>query len=601
MELFKKNLELLRVSQPSLAVRVEREPKQNVVRVLLAKDGNPIPQIGSVSLHSNYYPLKEATDGLSDYVLNDNERPVIYGLGFGYHVLEILKRCQNSKVMVIEPMMSVFQAFLESVDLEPFIPNTKFCISTPPPKIVSSNQIDNWKKYEHQPSKRLSSNYFLRLDKAIETSIYLNVNRLKILVINPYYGGSLPTAKYCKQALNDIGHDVESVECDKFAEGFFSIKKTTRNKVNEEALSNQFSHFMGQLIAAKAADYQPDLIFALAQAPMTPEIIKNLKLLNVPIAFWFVEDFRTLSYWKEIASCYDYFFTIQRGDFFTELSSLGKNNFYYLPQGCYPGVHKEINLSQNDIDQYKADLSFMGSGYYNRVQSFPRLLNYDFKIWGTEWSLGSHIGSRVQNNNKRIDSNEIVKIYNAGKINLNLHSSTFHSSVNPVGDFVNPRTFEIAACGGFQLVDERSELAELMELGSEVATFNTIDDLCKKIDHYLKNEEEAKLITARGKERVLKEHTIQHRMHEMLTHVFMDNLNSLKERMSSHHRDPVSYYIDNVGDSSSLGKYLEQYRGLTDFSIKTMVDHIAKGKGKLNNEELLVLMTDQIVKSKVAL
>ena len=166
---------------------------------------------------------------------------------------------------------------------------------------------------------------------------------------------------------------------------------------------------------------------------------------------------------------------------------------------------------------------------------------------------------------------------------------------------MNPRTFEIAACGGFQLVDERSELAELMELGSEVATFNTIDDLCKKIDHYLKNEEEAKLITARGKERVLKEHTIQHRMHEMLTHVFMDNLNSLKERMNSHHRDPVSYYIDNVGDSSSLGKYLEQYRGLTDFSIKTMVDHIAKGKVKLNNEELLVLMTDQIVKSKVPL
>jgi spore maturation protein CgeB len=601
LELLKKNLELLRVSQPSLAVRVEREPKQSIVRVLLAKDGSPIPQVGSVSLHSNYYPLKEATDGVSDYVLNDNEMPVIYGLGFGYHVLEILKRCQNSEVLVIEPMMSVFQAFLESVDLEPFIPNTKFCISTPSPKIVSSNQIDNWNKYEHQPSKRLSNDYFRRLDKAIETSIYLNVNRLKILVINPYYGGSLPTAKYCKQALNDIGHDVESVECDKFAEGFFSIKNTTRNKVNEEALSNQFSHFMGQLIAAKAADYKPDLILALAQAPMTPETIKNLKLLNIPIAFWFVEDFRTLSYWKEIVSCYDYFFTIQRGDFFKELSSLGKNNFYYLPQGCYPEVHKEINLSQTDIDQYTADLSFMGSGYYNRVQSFPRLLNYDFKIWGTEWSLGSHIGSRVQNNNKRIESNEIVKIYNAGKINLNLHSSTFHNSVNPVGDFVNPRTFEIAACGGFQLVDERSELAELMELGSEVVTFNTIDDLCKKIDHYLEHEDEAKLITAKGKERVLKEHTIQHRMHEMLTHVFMDNLNSLKERMNSRYRDPVSYYIDHVGDSSSLGKYLDQYRGLTNFSIKTMVDNIANGEGRLSHEELLVLMTDQIVKSKVPL
>ena len=127
----------------------------------------------------------------------------------------------------------------------------------------------------------------------------------------------------------------------------------------------------------------------------------------------------------------------------------------------------------------------MGAGYYNRVQSFPRLLSHDFKIWGTEWALESDIGSRVQNKNKRLDPVDIVKIYNAGKVNLNLHSSTFHNGVNPVGDFVNPRTFEIAACGGFQLVDERSELAELIEPGTEVATFNSIDDLCNKVDYYL--------------------------------------------------------------------------------------------------------------------
>jgi spore maturation protein CgeB len=355
---------------------------------------------------------------------------------------------------------------------------------------------------------------------------------------------------------------------------------------------------MGQFIAAKAADYKPDLILALAQAPLTPEAIKNLKRLNIPIAFWFVEDFRTLSYWKEIASCYDYFFTIQRGEFFDELLSLGVNNFYYLAQGCLPEVHREINLPLEDINRYSADVSFMGAGYYNRVQSFPRLLNHDFKIWGTEWALESNIGSRVKNKNKRLDPVDIVKIYNAGKINLNLHSSTFHNGVNPVGDFVNPRTFEIAACGGFQLVDERSELAELIEPGTEVATFNSIDDLCNKVDYYLKHENEAKSIASKGRARVLKEHTIQHRMHEMLTHIFMRDLNSLKERVSSRYRDPVSYYIDHVGDSSALGIYLDQFRGLNEFSIKTMVNRIAEGEGDLSQEELLVLMTDQIVKSK---
>lgn len=598
MELFNKNLELLRSSQPGLASRLEREPKQNIVRIVLSKDGSPIPQIGPVSLHSNYYPLKEAIDGLSEYCLEEQQVPVVYGLGFGYHVLEILKRYHGSEVLVIEPVMSIFQSFMETVDLKPFIPNTKFIISTPPPKIVASNQTTNWKKYEHKASKRLSGDYFHSLDKAIEVSDYLSTNRLKILVVNPYYGGSLPTAKYCTQALNSMGHHAESVDCEKFAEGFFSIKKVTKNRVNEEALASQFAHFMGQFIAAKAADFNPDLILALAQAPLTPESISTLKKLNIPIAFWFVEDFRTLKYWRDVAPFYDYFFTLQRGEFIGELLSIGAKNSYYLPQGCLPSVHKEINLSRDDIDQYSADISFMGAGYYNRVQSFPRLLNHDFKIWGTEWALESLVGSRVQNKNKRIDSFDIVKIYNAGKINLNLHSSTSHEGVNPVGDFVNPRTFEIAACGGFQLVDERSELADLMAPGIEVATFDSIDDLGKKVNYYLKYEDEARSIAARGKKKVLKEHTIQHRMHEMLIHVFMDSLNNLKERVSLPHRDPVSYYIDHVGDSSPLGIYLDQFRGSNEFSIKTMVDQIAEGQGNLSQQELLVLMTNQIVKSK---
>ena len=78
----------------------------------------------------------------------------------------------------------------------------------------------------------------------------------------------------------------------------------------------------------------------------------------------------------------------------------------------------------------------------------------------------------------------------------------------------------------------------------------------------------------------------------------MDNLNLLKERMSSKHRDSASYYIDQVGVSSALGLYLDQFRGLNDFSIKTMVKRIAEGEGDLSQEELLILMTDQIVKSK---
>ena len=39
----------------------------------------------------------------------------------------------------------------------------------------------------------------------------------------------------------------------------------------------------------------------------------------------------------------------------------------------------------------------MGAGYYNRLNSLSRLLDRDFKIWGTEWILESPLGKRVQN------------------------------------------------------------------------------------------------------------------------------------------------------------------------------------------------------------
>ena len=108
MNLYKKNLALLKVTQPSLAKRVELEPLQKIVKVVMSKDGNPIPKIGSISLHSTYNPFKEASDSLLNFNFNNIDQPVIYGLGFGYHVLEVLKRTRHKGILVIEPLMAIF-------------------------------------------------------------------------------------------------------------------------------------------------------------------------------------------------------------------------------------------------------------------------------------------------------------------------------------------------------------------------------------------------------------------------------------------------------------------------------------------------------------
>jgi spore maturation protein CgeB len=594
VSLFSENLKLLRGHDPALARRVERVSRLDTVQVMASKDGNPIPRVGSVTLHSTYRPKEEAARAVSEFVYRGGFQNVVYGLGFGYHVEEMLNRYFSGEVTIIEPSLEIFHAFVSSVDLKPFLPRTHFLIGEPTPKILARFKPEKWNILYHLPSVRASQDYFNRLEKGRDLAGFIKSNSLRILVVNPIYGGSLPTAQYCARALENLGHQVASVECDKFADGFLSLEGVTSNKPNAQALSNMFMNMMGEMTAAKAVDFQPDLILALAQAPLTPDAIQKLKLLNIPVAFWFVEDFRTLPYWKEVAASYDHFFTIQQGEFFEQLQSHGAKRIYYLSQGCFPDVHRTQELAPEERKTYGADLSFMGAAYYNRRKTFPQLLDHDFKIWGTGWELESSIGQRVQNENRRVSSEETVKIYNGAKIHLNLHSSTFHESINPEGDFVNPRTFEIPACGGFQLVDERSELKDLFRAGEEIITFENVADLREKINYYLEHEEERESIARKGHKRALSEHTMEHRMTELLIHIFGDQVEILKQRMADR-KEPLDVLIEQAGRNSELAEFLEPFRGTREFSLKTVIAHIAKGEGALTKPETLMLMVNQLV------
>jgi spore maturation protein CgeB len=161
----------------------------------------------------------------------------------------------------------------------------------------------------------------------------------------------------------------------------------------------------------------------------------------------------------------------------------------------------------------------MGAGYPNRRTVFSDLLDYDLKIWGTEWDLDSRLGGRVQARGRRVSTEETALIFNAAKINLNLHSSVFVNGIDREGGFINPRTFEIASCGAFQLVDRRHPLGEHFDLQKEMAVFDHINELKEKINFFLNHPEKRNELADRARERVLAEHTYRHRMETMLHHI----------------------------------------------------------------------------------
>ena len=268
-------------------------------------------------------------------------------------------------------------------------------------------------------------------------------------MVGPLYGGSHPLACAFARAFRSLGHRAELLDFAPFYQGYQAVKEVTRDKVTGLKLTQDLLKFLGEMLVARVRDFRPDVVFFLAQAPVEPRLLRTLRSEGPLLAYWFVEDFQVLPYWRDLAPEVDVFFTLQREPFFSELKKLGLKNYGFLPLAADPEVYRPLSLTPEETRHFGAAISFVGAGYRNRREFFQGLLDFDVKIWGSDWNLNSPLGAYIQKQGARVPEEEAVKIFNASRINLNLHSSPYHLGINPEGDYVNPRTFDLAAAGPF--------------------------------------------------------------------------------------------------------------------------------------------------------
>lgn len=333
----------------------------------------------------------------------------------------------------------------------------------------------------------------------------------RILVVLPFYGGSLPIGRYCAKALCNLGHSVRVFDSAHLHPALEAIKSIDLRPSAIAPLEKSFLHLVSQAIWLTVEEQHPQFVLALAQAPIDTLLLKKLRQAAIPSVMWFVEDFRLFTYWKIYAPLYAAFAVIQKEPFLSELAALGQEHAFYLPLAALPEFHRHLKLTPGQKQKYSAAISFLGAGYPNRRLAFQPLKDSNFKIWGSDWKDENILKDNIQRNGERIGEDEAVKIYNATGINLNLHSSIHTDQLVSHGDFVNPRTFEVAATGNFQLVDKRALLPELFG-EDEMATFDSLEEMIEKLRYFAAHPEERKLYAAKARARVLKDHTYEQRM-----------------------------------------------------------------------------------------
>lgn len=413
------------------------------------------------------------------------------------------------------------------------------------------------------------------------------MKQLRILVVLPLYGGSLPIGRYVATALAQEGHLVEVFEAPDFNGAYNALSdlRVTTERLN--SLQNSFLNVISQSILAKVDTFEPDMVLALAQAPLNQQALKRLRRDGVTTAMWFVEDYSIFTYWKAFAPLYDIFAVIQKKPFMAELEKIGQPNSLYLPLAAQPDFHKPITLSSTEQRKFGSTVSFMGAGYPNRRIAFRKLVNHDFKIWGTEWDGDHVLEPLVQMNGARVSPEECVKIFNATQINLNLHSSVQAENLVTGGDFINPRTFELAACGAFQLVDKRSLMGEAFN-DDELATFDSMDELIEKIEFFKNNSDQRERYATKARERVLEDHTYQSRMRTLLQFTEQaikgwpqrDNEDLILSELPEHLASEVRALTDRLGLPS-------------DVAFNDLVWAVRQQQGALSELDTAILFLDE--------
>ena len=341
--------------------------------------------------------------------------------------------------------------------------------------------------------------------------------RLRITVVGPLTGGSLSVGECAVRALRRLGHEVTYVDNSRHMSVLQAISSGSDPPAIKERMRDGFLDMVRAQSRQATIAARPEVVLFMAQAPaMRDEDVEDLRAADVPTIFWFVEDRRTFTYWRNLGGRFDHFWTIQPvASFGDDLRAQGQRFVDHVPLACDPERHKP-RPAPGGMLPFEYEVSFVGTPYPNRLRLLQALADLpELQLLGPDWSSLPALRSRVARDGA-LPYHELPGVFSGSRINLNLSSEVDPRAFDQPKDFVNPRAFEICASGGFQLCESLSPVQWCFTPGEELETFAGPDEARDKIRHYLGHESDRQRIAAAGRRRALAEHTYDRRLEQAL-------------------------------------------------------------------------------------
>jgi len=282
-----------------------------------------------------------------------------------------------------------------------------------------------------------------------------------------------------------------------------NIKRTFFTKVFDKLKLPLDIDNLNQRLLNKIDEFKPDIIFIVKGNVIYPWSLKkiknkypNIKLIsfsNDNMSLW---NNKSLYYHYSI-NYYDLVISI-RIEAYKKIEKFCKTNVIYIDKS-YSKKYHTFNYYDDKYKKY--DVVFVGSYEKERFETMKYLANKGIKIdiFGAMWNK---VKNKQISSNLNIHFKEVVG---------DKYSETLRSAKIVLGflrqknlDTQTSRTFEIPATGAFVIMQWTSNQDRLFKSNQEMVYFKDKEDLFKKIQYYLNNEEERKKIIDNAKLRMEK-------------------------------------------------------------------------------------------------
>ncbi|MCM8808222.1 MAG: glycosyltransferase, partial [Candidatus Omnitrophica bacterium] len=217
----------------------------------------------------------------------------------------------------------------------------------------------------------------------------------------------------------------------------------------------------------------------------------------------------------------DVFFTMSEGlvDEFKKYNS----NTFWLTQAFEPSFFKIEKITYRDRKKYSSDITFVGNlgskpQYLPRRDALLRVLNEGFKLkwWGPPLPRKIKTIPLILGKLGRAYGGEFIYNETYAKVCILAKIFLAFDSMPHIKKSMSARMYTAVGCGAFYMCQYVDGIEEVLVPDKEIVTFRNYDEMIEKIKFYLPREELRKRIAQAGQERVLKEHTYEVRIKQMI-------------------------------------------------------------------------------------